>query len=237
MIKLIWTDVDGTLTDGGIYLGHSGEELKKFNVKDGYAILNAQKLGIEFGIITGAESELLKKRAEKLNIKYKVLSIEGILNAFYETIDANLSNLRKGNLAARVRMSLLYDYSSSINALVIGTSNKSELMLGYGTIFGDLACAINPIGELYKSEIFEFAKHLGVDKNFINKAPSADLWDGQSDEGDIGYSYAVIDEILENLENNKEQVIKKFGLKAVSDIENRVVSNRFKRQMPLIVKI
>jgi len=237
MIKLILLDVDGTLTDGGIYLGNSGEELKKFNVKDGYAILNAQKLGIEFGIITGAESELLKKRAEKLNIKYKVLSIEGILNAFYETIDINLSNLRKGNLAARVRMSLLYDYSSSINALVIGTSNKSELMLGYGTIFGDLACAINPIGELYKSEIFEFAKHLGVDKNFIDKAPSADLWDGQSDEGDIGYSYAVIDEILENLENNKEQVIKKFGLKAVSDIENRVVSNRFKRQMPLIVKI
>ena len=174
---------------------------------------------------------------EKLNIKYKVLSIESILNAFYETIDVNLSNLRKGNLAARVRMSLLYDYSSSINALVIGTSNKSELMLGYGTIFGDLACAINPIGELYKSEIFEFAKHLGVDENFIKKAPSADLWDGQSDEGDIGYSYAVIDEILRNLENNKEQVIKKFGSKAVLDIENRVVSNRFKRQMPLIVKI
>ena len=110
-------------------------------------------------------------------------------------------------------------------------------MLGYGTIFGDLACAINPIGELYKSEIFEFAKHLGVDENFIKKAPSADLWDGQSDEGDIGYSYAVIDEILQNLENNKEQVIKKFGSKAVLDIENRVVSNRFKRQMPLIVKI
>lgn len=174
---------------------------------------------------------------EKLNIKYKVLSIEGILNAFYKTIDVNLSNLRKGNLAARVRMSLLYDYSSSINALVIGTSNKSELMLGYGTIFGDLACAINPIGELYKSEIFEFAKHLGVDENFIKKAPSADLWDGQSDEGDIGYSYAVIDEILQNLENNKEQAIKKFGSKAVLDIENRVVSNRFKRQMPLIVKI
>ena len=174
---------------------------------------------------------------EKLNIKYKVLAIDDILNAFYKTIDANLSNLRKGNLAARVRMSLLYDYSSSINALVIGTSNKSELMLGYGTIFGDLACAINPIGELYKSEIFEFAKYLGLDKNFINKAPSADFWDGQSDEGDIGYSYAVIDEILQNLENNKEQVIKKFGLKAVLDIENRVVSNRFKRQMPLIVKI
>ena len=174
---------------------------------------------------------------EKLSINYKVLAIDGILDAFYKTIDVNLSNLRKGNLAARVRMSLLYDYSSSINALVIGTSNKSELMLGYGTIFGDLACAINPIGELYKSEIFEFAKHLGIDKNFIDKAPSADLWDGQSDEGDIGYSYAVIDEILQNLENNKEQVIKKFGSKAVLDIENRVVSNRFKRQMPLIVKI
>lgn len=71
----------------------------------------------------------------------------------------------------------------------------------------------------------------------LSKAPSADLWDGQSDEGDIGYSYAVIDEILQNLENNKEQAIKKFGLKAVLDIENRVVSNRFKRQMPLIVKI
>ncbi len=93
-------------------------------------------------------------------------------------------------------MSVLYDISAQKGALVLGTSNKSELLLGYGTLFGDLASAINPIGDLYKSEIFEFAKFLGVPDSIISKPPSADLWEGQSDEEDLGFSYFEIDKVL-----------------------------------------
>lgn len=177
---------------------------------------------------------------QKRNIKFKILSIESILGAYQESIDTNLNNIRKGNLSARIRMSLLYDYSADIRAIVVGTSNKSELMLGYGTIFGDMACAINPIGELYKTEIFEFARYLEIDENIINKAPSADLWEGQSDEEDIGYSYEVVDEILiatKNGEIHNKQIEEKFGKKTVQEILKRVKSNEFKRRMPLIAKI
>lgn len=175
---------------------------------------------------------------KKLGLNFKILNIQAILDAFSDSIGEDTDKLRKGNLSARVRMSLLYDYSASINALVVGTSNKSELMLGYGTIFGDLACAINPIGELYKTEIFEFAKHLGVDENIINKAPSADLWEGQSDEDDIGYTYETIDEILKGIAGgNLGASVDKFGQDTVDEIVKRVESNKFKQQMPLIAKI
>ncbi|MBR8462034.1 NAD+ synthase [Campylobacter sp. faydin G-140] len=177
---------------------------------------------------------------EKLNIKFKIIDIQSILNSYEVVIGETLSNLRKGNLSARIRMSLLYDYSAANDALVVGTSNKSELMLGYGTIFGDLASAINPIGEIYKSDIFEFARYLGVDESIINKAPSADLWDGQSDEADIGYSYGVIDEILKFIDddgNLVKKLDKNLDKKAVDKILNMVKSNKFKRTMPLIAKI
>ena len=164
---------------------------------------------------------------KKLGLNFKILNIQAILDAFGDSIGEDIDKLRKGNLSARVRMSLLYDYSASINALVVGTSNKSELMLGYGTIFGDLACAINPIGELYKTEIFEFAKYLGVDENIINKAPSADLWDGQSDEADIGYTYETIDEILKGIAGgNLGASVDKFGQDTVDEIVKRVESNK-----------
>ena len=116
----------------------------------------------------------------------------------------NPTPLEMGNFCARLRMALLYDYSSRKKAIVIGTSNKSELMLGYGTIFGDLACAINPIGSLYKSEIFVLAKMLKIPKFIISKPPSADLYAGQSDEGELGFSYAKIDIAL-------EAICKKYG--------------------------
>ena len=104
-----------------------------------------------------------------------------------------MSPLRKGNFSARMRMATLFDISAEQNALVLGTSNKSELMLGYGTLFGDLASAINPIGDMYKTEVFELARYLEVPEVIISKPPSADLWAGQSDEAELGYSYAQID--------------------------------------------
>ena len=119
-------------------------------------------------------------------------SIEPMLRA-YESLNPDLDNLRKGNFSSRMRMATLFDISARENALVLGTSNKSELMLGYGTLYGDLASAINPIGDLYKSEVFELAEYLGVSQSIITKPPSADLWDGQSDEDDLGYTYKQLD--------------------------------------------
>nr|MBP3724850.1 NAD+ synthase [Campylobacter sp.] len=132
---------------------------------------------------------------KKLNIEYKTIYLDDIVENFIQKTNAN-TQLRIGNIIARSRMIILYDHSALNKSLVVGTTNKSEIVLGYGTIFGDLASALNPVANLLKTDIFEFAKYLKIDKNIINKTPSADLWEGQSDEGDFGYSYEKIDEVL-----------------------------------------
>jgi len=172
---------------------------------------------------------------KKFDIINETISIAPLLEA-YPIND----NLRKGNFSARMRMAILYDKASEVNGMVIGTSNKSELLLGYGTIFGDLASAFNPIGDLYKSEIFEFAKFLGVNEEIINKPPSADLWEGQSDEDDLGYSYAEIDEVLAKYVDErwtKEELLKIYDKNLVEMIIKRIYQNQFKRKMPLIAKL
>jgi len=172
---------------------------------------------------------------KKFDIENETISIAPLLNAY--PIE---NNLRKGNFSARMRMAILYDKASEINGMVIGTSNKSELLLGYGTIFGDLASAFNPIGDLYKSEIFEFAKFLGVNEEIISKPPSADLWEGQSDEDDLGYSYAQIDEVLAKFVDErwtKAELLEKYDKNLVEMILKRIYLNQFKRKMPLIAKL
>jgi len=175
------------------------------------------------------------KLCQKFNIQNETISIAPLLDAY-----PIQNNLRKGNFSARMRMSILYDKASEVNGMVIGTSNKSELLLGYGTIFGDLASAFNPIGDLYKSEIFEFAKFLGVNEEIISKPPSADLWEGQSDEDDLGYSYAQIDEVLEKFVDErwtKKELLEKYDNNLVNMLLKRVYQNQFKRKMPLIAKL
>jgi NAD+ synthase len=167
-------------------------------------------------------------------------SIEPMLKA-YEAMNPDMDNLRRGNFSSRMRMATLYDISAKQNALVLGTSNKSELMLGYGTLYGDLASAVNPIGDLYKSEVYELAAYLGVTKSIINKAPSADLWDGQSDEADLGYTYAQLDEAMQLYVEerlSKEAIVKKgIDEKMLEMIVGRIFRNHFKRKMPLIAKL
>jgi NAD+ synthase len=155
--------------------------------------------------------------------------------------DKEATKLRIGNFSARMRMATLYDISARENALVLGTSNKSEILLGYGTIFGDIACAINPIGELYKTEIFEFAAYLGVPESILSKAPSADLWEGQSDEDEMGFTYAQIDKVLiahsENKLSPTELVANGFDKGLVEMIMQRIEANRFKGKLPTIANL
>jgi len=167
-------------------------------------------------------------------------TIEPMLRA-YEAMHKDLDNLRKGNFSARMRMATLFDISAQESALVLGTSNKSELMLGYGTLYGDLASAINPIGDLYKSEVFELAAYLGVTEAIIKKPPSADLWDGQSDEADLGYTYEQLDAAMklyvdERL-SREDTIAKGVDAKMLDMIIQRIFRNHFKRKMPVIAKL
>lgn len=175
---------------------------------------------------------------EVFNLRSEVHSIEPMLKA-YETSD--MSPLRVGNLSARLRMVTLFDISAREGALVLGTSNKSELMLGYGTLYGDLASALNPIGDLYKTEIFELARYLGIPDSIIDKPPSADLWAGQSDESEIGYPYSELDRVLkryvEERHTREEMINGGENPELVDMIISRIYKNQFKRRMPLIAKL
>jgi len=173
-------------------------------------------------------------------LKNETASIAPMLQA-YEAMNPDMDNLRRGNFSSRMRMSTLFDISARENALVLGTSNKSELMLGYGTLYGDLASAINPIGDLYKSEVYELAEYLNVTKSIIKKAPSADLWDGQSDEADLGYTYAQLDYAMKLYveERLPREEIVALGVDAqmLDMIITRIFRNHFKRKMPVIAKL
>jgi NAD+ synthase len=149
--------------------------------------------------------------------------------------------VRRGNVYARLRMIALYDASAALPALVVGTSNKTELLLGYGTLHGDLASALNPLGDLWKCQVRELARHLGVPAAVIDKPPSADLWPGQTDEGDLGFTYAEADAILHLLvdarSSPEEVVAQGFAEPTVRRIVRTMMRNQFKRRPPMIAKL
>lgn len=178
--------------------------------------------------------------ANQLKISYDVLDISPMVDAFFET-DPEAESLRRGNKMARERMCFLYDYSSAHSALVIGTSNKTELLLGYGTIFGDLASAINPIGDLYKSQIWDLAAYLHIPDEIIKKAPSADLWVGQTDENELGYTYGEIDRFLYYYIDLRypDDLLLEMGYETemIRAIKSRIQKNQFKRRPPVIAKV
>jgi NAD+ synthase len=193
-----------------------------------------------YGRISSDSSDHAKKIARILKIKTETIDIKPMVDAYAKAVKG-LDNLRLGNKMARERMSILYDLSQAYNALVIGTSNKTERILGYGTIHGDCACAVNPIGELYKSQVRELAGYLGVPSYIIKKPPSAGLWHGQTDEEEIGYTYSDIDKLLflmiDNKIKNKKLIDRGFSEVFIKDIRYRISRNRFKSQLPVIAKI
>ena len=142
---------------------------------------------------------------------------------------------------ARQRMIVLYDFSQKEKALVIGTSNKTESMLGYGTLFGDMACAINPLGDLYKTHIWDLASELGVPEKIIKKKPTADLWQGQTDEGELGFSYRSVDRLLyfmvDERRTNEELIGLGFDRTFCEKVRRKIQINQFKRRPPVIAKI
>ena len=177
---------------------------------------------------------------EDLGINSKTIEITDMIDAYFKN-EEEATSLRMGNKMARERMSILFDYSSKENALVVGTSNKTEIYLGYSTQFGDSACALNPIGDLYKTNIWDLSRYLKIPNELIEKKPSADLWEGQTDEQEMGLTYKEADQILYRmLEENKkvEEVLAEgFNKDLVDNIVRRMNRSEYKRRMPLIAKI
>jgi NAD+ synthase len=153
----------------------------------------------------------------------------------------NVSRLRLANKCARERMTILYDQSAAFEGLVVGTSNKTELLLGYSTQFGDLASAINPIGDLYKTQLRQLAAHLGVPRQILEKPPTGDLWVGQTDEGELGFSYDEVDRLLVLLVDRRWQpaqlVRAGFEPTFVERVLTMIRRNHYKRRLPVIAKL
>jgi NAD+ synthase len=154
---------------------------------------------------------------------------------------ADATALRRGNFAARMRMSVLYDRSVTFGGLVVGTGNKTEGLIGYTTLFGDSASAFNPIGDLYKSQIRQLAVALGVPDAIVRKPPSADLWPGQTDEAEGGFSYPVLDRLLfwrvDKRRSIDEMVELGFEASMVERVDRLIAGSEFKRQVPPIAKL
>ena len=153
----------------------------------------------------------------------------------------DMSSMRKGNIMARTRMIVLYDQSVVFNGLAIGTGNKTEILLGYTTLFGDSACAINPIGDLYKTQVRQLSRAVGVPDVIVDKPPTADLWIGQTDEGELGYTYAEVDQLLYLLIDQRytpeECIDAGYAEGFVRSVVERVRRNQFKRVLPPVAKL
>ena len=176
-----------------------------------------------------------KDIAKILGIKSWVIPITSMVDCYFRQFP-KADRVRRGNKMARERMSVLYDQSKVENALVVGSGNKTERLLGYATIFGDTACALNPLAPLYKTQVRQLARHAGVPDRIVDKTPSAGLWPGQSDEKELGLSYKEMDEILYfavDRKNSVSQIAKKgFDKRSVKKILDRVEKFRYKSELP-----
>jgi NAD+ synthase len=186
---------------------------------------------------SAADAELVGRET---GIRLLHVDITPQIDAYFAALP-EAAPVRRGNKMARERMSILYDQSAVLGALVLGTSNKTELFLGYGTIYGDMASAINPIGDLYKTQVWALARALGLPQRIVDKHPSADLWAGQTDEEELGFTYADVDELLhfmiERRYRHDDLVALGFDARFVERVAELVTRSQYKRRMPLIAKV
>ncbi|MFN2483408.1 MAG: NAD+ synthase [Candidatus Limnocylindria bacterium] len=185
--------------------------------------------------------EALACRTERVDITAMVDPMLALIDEPDDPVTSDPLNVRRGNVMARQRMIVLYDRSAAFDALVAGTSNKTEALLGYGTLHGDMAAAFHPIGDLYKSQLRDVASCLGVPQQIVDKAPSADLWPGQTDEDELGATYAELDTILYQLVDRRWRperlVAAGFDAALVDHVAQRVARYEFKRQQPPVAKL
>lgn len=207
---------------------------KAFGAENVLAILMPYKTSSKESV------EHAKLVVDRLGIQWKQIEITPMVEPYFN-MNPDMDSLRKGNRMARERMCILYDYSAKEKALVLGTSNKTEMLLGYSTQFGDGASAINPIGDLYKTQIWELSRYMGVPDELIEKKPSADLWEGQTDENELGFSYKLADQILYRLIDERlseEEIIdQRFDSDIVKKIIRKIKLNQYKRKLPIVAKI
>jgi NAD+ synthase len=173
--------------------------------------------------------------AEALGIAHEVLEITRMVDVYFECYP-DADRMRRANMMARQRMAVLYDQSERLDALVVGTGNLTEALLGYTTLWGDMACAFNPIGDLYKTQVRRLAACLGVPESVCVKPPTADLWEGQTDEGELGFTYEQADRILVGLKEDRKTVeevaAEGFDEESVARVQTMMHASAFKRQMP-----
>jgi NAD+ synthase len=199
-------------------------------------------LGIRLPYRTSSPDSLAdaQRLADASGIRMETVEITEMVDAVVHSA-GEIDRLRMGNVMARMRMLVIFDRSARDRALVLGSSNKTELLLGYGTVHGDLASAINPLGDLYKTQVRALARHVGVPESILRKPPSADLWPDQSDEQELGFTYEQVDRLLALLVDarvgREETIARGFDASLVDRVWNLVVRSQFKRRPPVIAKV
>jgi len=177
---------------------------------------------------------------EQLGVQGETVEITDMVEPLIRR-DPDMSNTRKGNLMARARMIVLYDRSEAFRGLVVGTGNKTEILLGYSTLWGDAACALNPLGDLYKTQVRQLSRAMGIPSAIIDKPPSADLWANQTDEGELGFTYADADRLLYLMVDHRyspeECAAAGFDETLVRAVVGRIRRSQFKRMNPPIAKL
>lgn len=200
---------------------------------------NVVAINMPYGELSKKGTEDAIKICETLNIKYEIVDIKPIVDSYFNLEE--MDKLRKGNFMARMRMNIVFDKSKKYEGFVIGCSNKSELLIGYSTWYGDMAASILPIGDLYKTQVKMLSKYLKIPDFIIDKTPSAELWVGQTDEEEIGISYEELDKILFLLIDKRmsidDVVNQGFELEKVKKIRKMVLKSHFKRRLPPIPKL
>ncbi len=178
--------------------------------------------------------------ARQAGVRLEEVDISPMADAFFARFP-DADRVRRGNVMARMRMIVLFDQSAAFKGLVVGTGNKTEILLGYTTLYGDSACALNPLGDLYKTQVRQLARFLEVPEEILNKPPSADLWDGQTDEGELGFTYEQVDRLLYLLVDKRyspdDCVEAGFEHGFVEKVLDRIRRNQFKRMLPPIAKL
>jgi NAD+ synthase len=178
--------------------------------------------------------------AADLGLELRTIDITPMIDAYFAA-EPDADQVRRGNKMARERMTILFDQAKKLGCLVLGTSNKTEILLGYSTIFGDNASSLNPLGDLYKQQVWQLSRHLRLPPRVVDKKPSADLWPGQTDEGELGFDYATADEVLYLMFDqglSPEEVVERgYAEEVVTKITQLERRNRFKRRLMLIARL